>query len=745
MNVLPTGPDQIAKPKNLERYFSDLKRWNYDVAYNAFYAFPWAKLIGEYRTPYIRFAARAHRAPMRACVQIQSTVANSADVSTREGQFYHDNSCWCYEHFVGQGKTFFFGSFASRVWLNFLKKVTRQFRHYGYDWVVFEEPMFRADIPGTKDRFYARFKREFPNLAYPTRQDDTPAYAALQRLKRRVLIEFFDALTRFAKRIGFEKVGIMPWFFTPTFENTPIETWNSCCDIGSITFLPALDFIVVRMQPDNIYAEAMTAAGGESLPRLGYLEVLAHNIGKPIIAVNNPTNEHMPHGYTGKAAFRYDYFARYTLAAAAAAPSGMTRHWYTKDYGLDAQHMRLLSSLHPYLNRLGRAISPIAFVFSYEGIARLLPRAWKDSWRHYWNFARTFLYEEKIPFLTFYAEHLEECLARHPEVRLIVLSEYFPIPQKEIKFLKRWVEADARRRILYLGCRNGYCFDPVSLYNNFDPRPPEMLELFGVDTAVPIEIFADDDYVRLNFSGRDRREHFLKGSTEFSCCGYGVPKFRPIKRLDVLYTSASKRKLERSGNPESSGPIIVKLATPRGGFLLYVGLSLDGSANELPLPHILEYLLRDADYPVQHASRGILWNRTSTNYLIVSNIYEERGTYEIAPADARLWDARKKKLLHPPLRLSIHPLSFHVYRMIPKNSPLLDFTGFIYVTSLEESPRRITINGFSSPQISLHTLKQPKKCVVNAREAEFSCLTRGSLVNVAIPATPGDVALAVHF
>ena len=49
MNILPTSPERMATPEQLERYFDDMRRWNYDVAYSAFYAFPLAELRSVFR------------------------------------------------------------------------------------------------------------------------------------------------------------------------------------------------------------------------------------------------------------------------------------------------------------------------------------------------------------------------------------------------------------------------------------------------------------------------------------------------------------------------------------------------------------------------------------------------------------------------------------------------------------------------------------------------------------------------
>ena len=365
MNILPTSPDQTRTEADILQYFHDMNEWNFDVAYSAFYAFPNEKLVGEYKESYINFAKIAKEKNIPSCVQIQSTVGflDSPDL-LEAAQCFADNEPFLYAHFSEYGKKNFFGSFASEKWFEYVMNVARTLREYGFEWVVFEEPMFLPNIPGTKDPFYKVFKERYPDLEYPTRMAESPAYLKLQALKIEVMEDFYKRCVLEAKKMGYSKVGIMPWFFTPTYENTPLENWVSACDLGRITFLPELDFIIVRMQPDNIWAEAMVSSGGESLPRMGYSENLSQALGKPTIAVNNPTNEHVvPNQIGTKDLLDYEYFARFTLSAFAAAPSGMSRHWYGKNYEMDEKHMDLYTRCNPFLGRLGGAVSPVALVF----------------------------------------------------------------------------------------------------------------------------------------------------------------------------------------------------------------------------------------------------------------------------------------------------------------------------------------------------------------------------------------------
>ncbi|MCX7716843.1 MAG: hypothetical protein N2111_00350 [Candidatus Sumerlaeaceae bacterium] len=487
MNILPVGPIIKSDPEFV-RYFRDLKRWNFDIAYNAFYAFRMRDVHERFGAQYRKFTRLARKENVPSCVQIQSTVAHVEDVPLSESQHYHDNSVFHYQHYADQGKVFHFASFGSRVWLDYLRRLTTLMRGYGFDWIVFEEPMLRTDIPGPDDPIRQIFAERHPELEYPTRQDESVAYVTLQKVKRDVLVEFYDALTRHARAEGFQRIGIMPWFFTPTFENTPAETWNSCCDTGRLTHLPNVDFIVVRMQPDNLWAQVVAPHDGECSPYQAYYECLAHHCGKPLIMVNNPTDEHTPEGHADDSLIPMPFFARYTLAATAAAPQGMSRHWYGWNYSRDRKHMALMTGVNALLRRLSPPVMRYAFVYSYAGLSHVYPRPCREVWRVYESFMR-----HGPAMHTFYAESLRACLDAHPQVDTLIFSEWFPIPPEEIRVVEKWVRAKASRRIIYVGGRNGYRWGCDAMFDSYRLLPPEMTVLWGVDATKPY--CATVDYV----------------------------------------------------------------------------------------------------------------------------------------------------------------------------------------------------------------------------------------------------------
>ena len=706
MNILPTSPENSPGKDDIERYFLDLREWNFDIAYNAFYAFPRAKMNNEYGESFKEFVKQAKKNHVPPCVQIQSTVGYLDTPELIEAaQYYQDNSTQLYEHFRGWGKKFFFGSFASEQWFEYIMEITRILRGYGFEWVVFEEPMYRVDIPGTKDAFYKVFRERYSNLEYPTKQDESEAYLKMQSLKIEVLTDFYRRCTKEAKKMGYTKVGIMPWFFTPTYENTPIETWQSSCDLGKITFLPEVDFIVVRMQPDNIHGEAMASTGGESLPWLAYMENLSQALGKPTIAVNNPTNEHVSPSQEGvKDLLDYEYFARFTLSAFAAAPSGMSRHWYGKNYDSDTRHMDLYTLCNPFFGRLGGASSSAAMVFSYRGIIRVAPRPFLECWKSFVSLMKPLLYDYKLPILTFFADTLGESLENHPEVNTIILTPYFPVSSAETKFLEKWLKEKPGRRVLYMGGDYGYTYNLKKMYNQWDSRTgPEMLSLFGIEPSL-YKPFRRDDRITLEFKGKSDEDAFLGDTITIKTSGIGIPELNNDK-TEILYK-----------DKHSQTPVITKREIGEDSYAIYIGISLDGINTEtFPIKDILLNMQTDPEYPlVVEADPGILWNRTRAGFIVISNTWEVESRVKIREIEADYWDCRNEGWLEG-YEITFKPLDFAVIRIVPKESPLLDILNVYSISNLEESPEHLRIEGCFDRDFCLVTTSPPDELLLNGK------------------------------
>jgi len=699
MNPLPTAPEAVATPELRRRYFRDMKRWGFNVAYNAYYAFPLRAVRGKYRPIYRAFAGTARREGYPACIQIQATVADLADVPLSESQYYLTNECLTYKHHPDIGKQNFFASYSSQKWRRFLKELIDTFHAQGYRWVVFEEPMYRVDVPGTRDRFYQVFRRRYPGLPYPERHEETEAYARVQLLKQEILVDFLDDLARHAKKTGFEKIGVMPWFFTPTHENTPEETWHTSCDLGRIHHLPSIDFIVVRMQPDNIFAGAMSEQHGLALPRLAYLENLAHQGGKPIIAVNNPSNEHLPRGSIDYYPLPQEYFSRFTLAAAAAAPHGMTRHWYGKNYGDDLQQMALYKRVNPLLDRLGGAAGPVALVYSYRGLIHALPRSAKQMWTPYARVAGQLLYEDKMPALTLYADSLAQGLETAPEVDTLVLFEEYPISPEEIALLRRWIASDSRRRLVLFGRGRGETYDPARRFFHYDDRPPEMVELFGLRTDRPFAPAGLSETAQIRFAGKDPSGAFLGRRFSWRCYGWGKGTFRKSRNLEALYVE------QRTGTP-----VITRYQYPGGGQAYFIAQGWEGPKADFPLANFLTQITPalQRDFPRVECSAETLWNVTRNGYLIIANTAPEAGWARLSPGRRKIWNVQKKQFeRNRSSKIRLQADEIVLYRLLAPGDPILDVQGQIYLSRIDSDRRSALLTGYFGRTTVLRTSLRP--------------------------------------
>ena len=149
MNALPVGPEQLVDGDSRSRYFEDLEKLGFDVAYTAYYAHAYEDVTERFRQGYIEFAQEASRRGYPSCVQIQMTVCAGDRVGIEEAQYDVANKPerW--------GKKGFFASFSSDAWKAYLNELTTLFvRDYGYEWVVFEESSHAPHLE-ERERFRA--------------------------------------------------------------------------------------------------------------------------------------------------------------------------------------------------------------------------------------------------------------------------------------------------------------------------------------------------------------------------------------------------------------------------------------------------------------------------------------------------------------------------------------------------------------------------------------------------------------
>lgn len=729
MNVLPTGP--LKNKRNIRTYYKDMHRWKFDVAYAGYYAFPWKDTVGKLKPFYLDFAKQAHKLHMAAIMQIQSTVAYLDDIPLTEAQLYLDNTPHIYAHFSEWGKKNFFGSYASEVWLEYLQKLTKLFvQDYGYDWIVFEEPMYIVDIPGMKDRFYEVFKQRYPNLPYPTKHLETVSYVKVQELKQELQLRFYERLTNYAKKVGAKKVGIMPWFFSPTNENTPSETFHTACSTGQMIMLPNLDFVVVRMQPDNIFADAMLNTSGEASPRLYYLESLAHTLGKPIIVVDNPTNEHPTPQFPQERLIPVDYFMRCTLAIIAASPNGITRHWYGKNYKQEESQMELYTAINEFLPRLGYPQSAFAFVYSHRANWHTLPLKPFEVWKNYWHFTRALLFDYKFPVHTFYAESIAECFNRNPQVQVLVFNEYFPLTKEEVDLVEQWWTAKPNRFLIYFGSGNGY--SPNSDRKGWNPdilESPYILRLFGIEaptetkTAKGISKFIEPEItdfgIDLMFTGTNYTQDAFWGKE----LNIATPQVAKVKIKETQSTE-----IFYSGN--TNLPLVTMRTNKQGNKALFIGLSLLWERGLPPIREVIRFANNQLNLHrwVTNPSQGILWTRNKWNYLVMSNLENEPGMATVQlPNHSKLWDVKQSRFMIEETQRSeniqkthidIPGYSFRVFRFVDADDQLIDISGMITILDMQTTKKNLWIKLMSKAPILLLLKSAPSVVAANRKRTK---------------------------
>jgi hypothetical protein len=704
MNALPVGPSGVMDAESRTRYFADLERWGFDIPYNAYYAGLFDQVVGEQKLAYVEFAAEAHKRGYPACIQIQTTVCAGDRVGIDQAQYDVENK----PEVLGNGN--FFASFSSRAWRDYLKELTTIFvQQYGYDWVIFEEPMYRVDIPGSKDPFYAEFTAAHMDVAYPKKREETTQYLLVQQAKADALVDFCRELVVHAKGVGAKKAGVMPWFFIPTIENTPPETLNPACNIQRIAAIPELDTIVVRMQPDNVYCGTMRT--GDDMcesPKLYHSEILAHSLGKDVIAVSNPTDEHTD--YPACPLIPFEFFRDYTLAGAAASPGGFTRHWYGQNYGKDTKHMEVLADVASFAGRLGQPCAPVAFVFSYSGTQHAEPYTYETVFPFYWELAKRLQFQQRVPMLTFFADTLEEDLARHPEVQLLVLEEHFPLTQSQMMAISRWWQGEEKRGLVAFGTGLGFCADPESP----GVRPssascPGVFELIGLKQEEVPQYIAEQP-IALKDVSRIRRSAFLGDQTQLKV--NTIANVRRVfgSRASVLYEVDAL---------ETHVPVIAEWRD-RATLALFCGFGLTADTVDAA-DKAVRYALREVDFPgliLDSCSEGVLWGINKQDYIVVSNLSDKPGTATGRPGRANFWDCREQKVLPDgDVEIKVDANSFGVFRVVGRRSKFLDVLGASYLRKLTDGAGRADIELLAGRKTTFVLRASPKEIMVDGKHS----------------------------
>lgn len=709
MNALPVDVDRLKDKQARTKYFEDMARWGFDVAYTAFYARTVEDVLGKDRKAYAAFAQEAHERGLPACVQIQSTLCNPRALGVEEAQYHVDNA----PDTLDDGR--FFASFASEKWKAYLQELTRVFiEDFGYDWIVFEEPMYRVDIPGSKDCFHALFVEQYPELEYPTARAETVEYLTVQKLKADVLIRFYEALTSHAKSLNASKVGIMPWFFIPTTENTPEGTLNTSCDIGRLAALDSLDFLVVRMQPDNIFVDVMrTGDEMRRSPLLYYPEVMAHALGKPLMAVSNPVDEHT--NYPEYPLIPLDFFQKSLLASLAAAPDGMTRHWYGARYDEDAAHMEFMTPINKHVSRLGNLTTPVGFMFSYRGGRHAGPYTYETAWQSYWAIAKHLMLNEKLPMRTIYADSLAKNLERAPDLQVLVIDEKLPISIGQAQILRQWWQSGRGRALIMFGGGLGYSADEETPGLQPISHPfGGLLQVMGVRERPEAQVILPESKSHLKYVARIARSAFLADGTE-----------APVDRIANVERIFGSRSNEVYIDEATGSPVIIQYSVGET-LAFFCGLELTEATAPIAAK-IIKHALNRADAPtpsVESSVPELLWNSTRTGFTVVVNAGDKPAKCAVARPNSALWDVVNRGILpgeSKAAELTMDPLSFRIFRHIGKRSKFYDMIGAVYIHSIVDGAGRADVSAYTLSSVSFLLKVAPKDVIVDGRPVKFDC------------------------
>jgi hypothetical protein len=690
MNALPVEPQYVADADQRTRYFDDLEKWDFEIAYSTLGDLPYNELIDSLREVYTAFVTEAHKRGYPACMQFLSTFCADDRISMEEAQYDADNN-------PIKSKKGFCASYASDAWKDHLKELTTLFvRQYGFDYVVFEEPVFKADIPGNKDRFYNVFVSEFSNMKYPERCEESTAYLTLQNFKAQMIEEFYADLIEHAKSVGAKKTGILSSSFIPTISNASRYAYN----ISRISRIPGLDFIMARIEPSDI-SEGKACVDDEisKSPGLAYIDVMADALGKDVIVLSDPKDS------------KADFYKDVTLSSLAADPCGFAQFWHGDISGKDDTYMDILSSAAKYANRLGKPQSPVAFVFSHSGMRHVDPLTYDKVFSHYWTLAKELAFNAHIPMLTFHADTLDKDLKDHPEVQLLVFEEHFPLTMEQMLVIRNWWQSSQKRAAIAFGSGKGYNADPV--FPGLGPCAasfPGILELIGLRQEEGLTLESDGG-IELKDVSRVRRSAFLEDATK-------VKKIADVRRI---FGSRASILYEAEIN-QNKIPVVAEWRD-RSTLAIFCGFGLSADTASISSKAV-SYALREvnaSDLMIDSCSDGVFWSINAHDYVVLSSISDKEGSATARPGRANLWDVINQKMLPDgDPKITLAPHSFGLYRVVGRRSKFYDVQGIQCIRRLTDGAGRAEIEVLAGQKTVFVLRNSPKEIFVDGKSCTVS-------------------------
>jgi hypothetical protein len=494
-------------------------------------------------------------------------------------------------------------------------------------------------------------------------------------------------------------VGAAPWPFTPIAADPSPKTLNVSSDIGRIAAIEGLDFLVSTLTQDRIYAgAARTGEDMQSSPLLIYSEILAHALGKPVIASSGGVPE------TQSSAVPPEVFQKGLLASMAASPNGISALW-SEGIGKEGH---LLASVNEYVSRLVNPVSPVGFLFSQRGARHAKPHTYETVWQFYWALAKQLLFTEKLPMRLVHADALAKSLESNSELQLIVMEEHFPLSIAQAQILRQWWNAAPGRGILIFGSGVGYSAD-----NDRPGEQPlaqafsEIFQMLGVRQTSDIRIPVAGGKLRLKHIARTVKTAFLGEHSEIETDAIASVERIFGSRSVVLYADEA-----------AETPVIVRYTV--GETLgLFCGLGLSHATAPVA-GNIVKYALNQLGAPpqiVRSSSPGVLWSSDRAEYVVVTNASDIPAEAELARGKYLIWDVMDRRFLPDgqAATISVEPLSFRMFRRIGKRSKLFDVIGAIYVDSIVDGAGRADITAYTGSRVTLIVKSTPKEAFVDGR------------------------------
>jgi len=699
MNVLPVEPRQVRDEESRSNYFDDLERTGFDVACSVHDAHIFDDVVGSLRGSYEGFASEARRRGFPACIKMQSTICAGDRVGIAEAQYDADNEP------VRVGETGFLASFASREWRGYLKELVSIFvRDYGYEWVIFSEPVNAVDIPGKSDRFREFFAERRPDVTYPEQRGETAEYLTLQGARADIVVDFFTDMVAHAKSVGAQRIGLMPRGFTPTAAGTPPDTLNPACDIGAVARIEGLDFLVTSMGADSVFdGSARTGDELSGSPKLLYTEVLAHAQGKDVIA-SAETSPKSKSGLSIPAEFERDSL----LSSLAAAPCGFSRYWTEGDDNA------LAIEAASFAGRLGNPVSPIAFVFSCTGTRHAQPYDYGRTFGFYWALVRKLALEARVPLLTFHANTLGQNLTEHPEVQVLVFEEHFPLVLEQMIVVRKWWQGPLKKAVVAFGAGRAYSADPEAPGEQpCSSACPGVLEVIGLSQEEDEPQYEQAGGVRLRDVSRVRRSAFL-----------GDDLLLPVEKVaNVRRVFGSRAHVIYETEKDDQKIPVVAEWRDRATVALFCGFGLS-EATSSAARKAIEYVLREVDNPVglvDKCSQGLIWSVNTNDYITISNLSNEDGSALVHTGRAHLWDCREGRLIeNGEVPVSIPANSFRVFRVIGRRCKFMDILGVMCLRKLIDGAGRAEISILAGRKTTLVLRTSPKEIVVDGKSSTIT-------------------------